>query len=89
MDPGNGNVFADVADVRVKYFRAPRYGLTEVLATSVGDGVYEAAIKADWPGAYYVYVAAPSLNAQYNDLSYLTLMARRTTPAGIETGERQ
>ena len=89
MDPGNGKVFADVADVRVKYFRAPRYGLTEILATSVGDGIYEAGIKADWPGAYYVYVAAPSLKAQYNDLSYLTLMANRAVPADAEIGERQ
>jgi len=88
-DPGNGTVFADIADVRVKYFRAPRYGLTEILATSVGEGIYEAPIKADWPGAYYIYVAAPSLNAQYNDLSYLTLMAGRIAPGDIEIGAGQ
>jgi YVTN family beta-propeller protein len=81
-DPSNGEVFADFADVRVKYYRAPRFGLTELLAKSVGDGIYEVDVTPDRAGAYYVYVAAPSLNAQYNDLNYLTMMASRVVDAG-------
>ena len=76
-DPGTGAVLAEANGVKVKYYRAPRYGLTELLATHVGDGIYEAEILLNRAGAYYVYVAAPSLNAQYNDLSYLTVMASR------------
>ena len=76
-DPGTGEVLAEARGVRVKYFRVPRYGLTETLATSVGDGIYEAEVVLNRAGAYFIYVAAPSLNAQYNDLSYLTVMASR------------
>jgi len=76
-DPGTGAVLAEASGVKVKYYRAPRYGLTELLATHVGDGIYEAEILLNRAGAYYVYVAAPSLNAQYNDLAYLTVMASR------------
>ena len=76
-DPGTGAVLAGANGVKVKYYRAPRYGLTELLATHVGDGIYEAEILLNRAGAYYVYVAAPSLNAQYNDLAYLTVMASR------------
>ena len=76
-DPGTGAVLAEASGVKVKYYRAPRYGLTELLATHVGDGIYEAEILLRRAGAYYVYVAAPSLNAKYNDLGYLTVMASR------------
>jgi len=76
-DPGTGEVLAKARGVKVKYFRAPRYGLTELLARSVGDGIYEVEIELNRAGAYYIYVAAPSLGAQYNDLGYLTVMASR------------
>jgi YVTN family beta-propeller protein len=73
-DPGNGEIFPDVGDVRIKYFRAPRYDLTELLAVHVGEGIYEAKLPFKQAGAYYVYVAAPSLHADYKDLNYLTVM---------------
>ena len=48
-----------------------------MLATHVGGGVYEANLTLRSAGAYYVYVAAPSLHAQYDDLEYITLMASK------------
>jgi len=62
-------------DVRVLYYRAPAYGRTEVPAQAVGDGIYEAVVALPRAGAYYLYVAAPSAQMRYGDLSYLTLQA--------------
>jgi YVTN family beta-propeller protein len=78
-DPGKGVVYADVKDVKIKYFRAPRFGLTERFANPVGDGVYEVDVTPDRAGAYYIYVSVPSLKAHYNDLSLLTMRASRST----------
>jgi len=86
IDPGTGKIFADKEDVRIKYFRAPRFDLTEMLATHVGGGVYEASLTLKSAGAYYVYVGAPSLHAQYDDLEYITLMANKAVP-GKAKGE--
>jgi DNA-binding beta-propeller fold protein YncE len=87
IDPGTGEVFEDKSDVRVKYFRAPRFNLTEMSAIHVGGGVYEAKLTLDSAGAYYVYVSAPSLNAQFDDLDYITLMASRAAAANAGKGE--
>ena len=76
-DPSNGDVLAGIEDVRVRYFRAPRFDLTELPATHVGDGIYEADVAIGRAGAYYIYVAAPSLNAKYDDLGYLSVTASR------------
>jgi len=72
-DPGNGEIMADAGAVKVKYFRAPRYDLTELMAVHKGDGIYVADLPFKNAGAYYVYVAAPSLHADYKDLNYLTV----------------
>ena len=88
IDPGTGEVFEDKSDIRVKYFRAPRFDLTEMSATHVGGGVYEANLTLTNAGAYYVYVAAPSLNAQFDDLDYITLMASRAAAANTGNGEQ-
>jgi len=76
-NPASGMPRTDVKDVRVLYFRAPMYGRTVVPARHIGDGIYESTLAFKTPGAYYVYVGAPSENVNYNDLSYLTLMAVR------------
>jgi len=80
-DPKTGQARTDVSDARVKYYRAPRFGLAEVAATHVADGIYEAQLPLRAAGAYYVYVAAPSLKVKYGDLDYLTLMAVKAKPA--------
>jgi len=88
-DPGSGQVYADLQDVRVKYYRSPRFNLTEVLATPLGEGLYEVDVLADRAGAFYVYVAAPSLKVQYNDLDYLTFMARDAGPNAADAEARR
>jgi len=89
IDPATGAVFSDHDDVRIRYFRAPRFDLTELSATPVGDGVYQAKLNLRNAGAYYVYVAAPSLNAQFDDLRYITLMASKGSPRDKTRGESQ
>jgi len=89
MDPGTSKVFSDVADVRVKYFRAPRFDLTELFARHVGGGIYEAQLNLDNAGAYYVYVAAPSLKARFDDLDYITLMASKAASKDADDGTRK
>ena len=73
FDPGSGEIMADAGDVTVKYFRAPRYDLTELAAVHKGGGIYVADLPFKNAGAYYVYVAAPSLHADFKDLNYLTV----------------
>ena len=52
----------------MKYFRAPRFDLAELNAKHVGEGIYEATLPLRNAGSYYIYVAAPKLNADYKDL---------------------
>jgi YVTN family beta-propeller protein len=89
MDPGTSKVFSDVDDVRVKYFRAPRFDLTELSATHVGGGIYQAQLNLDNAGAYYVYVAAPALNARFDDLDFITLMATKAASTDANNGRRK
>jgi hypothetical protein len=89
MDPGTSKVFSDVEDVRVKYFRAPRFDLTELSATHVGGGIYQAQLNLDNAGAYYVYVAAPALNARFDDLDFITLMATKAASTDANNGRRK
>ncbi len=76
-DPATGAPVVDLQDAFVRYYRAPMYGLTNVPAVAVGDGIYEAELGLPMAGSYYIYVAVPSRNAGYNDLRYLTLAVRR------------
>jgi len=66
---------ADLDDVGVLFYRAPGTGRTEVPASEVGDGVYEAALPIQKAGAYYVYVGTRSGGIAYADLPFLTLRA--------------
>jgi len=77
--PGSGKTFLDAGGVAVKYFRAPRFDLTELVATHVGGGIYEATLPFRSAGSYYIYVAAPGLNAGYKDLNYKTVLVGKAT----------
>lgn len=88
-DPGTGEIKMGADDVSVKYFRAPRYDLTELAAKHVGDGIYEADLPFNRHGAYYIYVAAPSLNADYKDLNYFTVMVGKALDSSSMTMVRQ
>ena len=79
--PGSGKTFVEAGGVTVKFFRAPRFDLTELVATHVGEGIYEATLPFRYAGSYYVYVAAPGLNVGYKDLNYKTvLVGKAQTP---------
>jgi len=76
-DPATGKPRAGIGDVRVMFFLAPGMNRREVQAREVGDGIYEAMLPIDRPGAYYVHVAVPSERVGYADLPYHTLVAAR------------
>jgi len=87
VDPVAGTPLTDVPDVLVRYYRAPRFNLTETAARALGDGVYEVDVFPDRPGAFYAYVAAPSLEVSYSDLDFLTFVASKPEGAVPHPGD--
>lgn len=79
-DPRTKLPFTDLKDVRVRYFVTPGGRRTHLPARHTADGVYEAALPISGAGAYYLYVACPSLKVRYTDLPYMSLWA--TAKAG-------
>jgi YVTN family beta-propeller protein len=77
IDPRSGEPREGLKDVMIKYYRAPRFDLTQLTAAHVADGIYEAQLPMRSPGGYYIFVSAPSLKLGYNDLNYLTVMASK------------
>ena len=75
VDKASGRPVPGLRDVRVMSFRAPGHGRTEVDATEVGDGVYEASVRFGDAGAYYVHVASPTLSKNFRDLPYYSVAA--------------
>ncbi len=71
-------------DVRVRYFKAPASARMVAQAKEIGEGVYEANLVIAQPGAYYVYVDAPSTKLTFREQVFLTLRAVAQLPQGIE-----
>lgn len=67
-----------VKDVRLRYFLAPSSMALEVAAREVGDGIYEAPLQLDTPGAWYLHVRSASLGADFGSSTYASL---RVVPA--------
>jgi hypothetical protein len=67
------------------FFRAPGLDRTEVAAAEEGEGVYQAPLPIQYPGAYYVHVGVRSRQLEYNDLNYFTLVA--TKPAAVAASQ--
>jgi len=88
-EPGSGRTLTEAGGVTVKYFRAPRFDLNELVATYVGDGIYEAELPFRNAGSYYVYVAAPGLKADYKDLGYMTVLVGKARTSRNESVARQ
>ena len=86
INSGSGKVLEEAGPVTVKYFRSPRFDLNELVATPLGDGVYEAVLSLRNAGAYYIYVAAPGLDADYADLNYTTVVVSRKASQSSTTG---
>jgi YVTN family beta-propeller protein len=76
VDKASGRPFAGLKDVRVMSFRAPGQGRVETSAAEVGDGVYEASVRFDETGAYYVHVASAALKQTFSDLPYYSVAVR-------------
>ena len=75
-DPSTGAPKSGLTDANVLYYLAPGRNRTEVAASEIGNGVYEARLPMPEPGAYYVYARSASLKARAQELPYLTLRAR-------------
>ena len=78
VDSASGGAKTGVKDARVMYFLAPGRNRTEAQVKEIGDGMYEVEVDVSQAGAYYVYVAVPSMKLGYGKLPFFTLMA---TPA--------
>lgn len=74
-DPASGELRRNLADVRVRYYRAPNFGRKEVSAAEVEPGIYEAAIQVTRVGAYYAYIGVPSQELKFGDIPFITLRA--------------
>lgn len=64
-----------LSDVTLRYFLAPSSPARQVVASEVGDGVYEALVELPQAGAYYLHVGVPSLQMRFGDLPFATLRA--------------
>ena len=81
LDGATGQPRTGVADGRVLSFLAPGRNRTETALKEVGGGEYEFSLPAKASGAYYVYLAVPSLKMDYGALSYFTVMSRPAATA--------
>jgi YVTN family beta-propeller protein len=76
-DPATNEPRETLEDVRVRYMPSSGGSRQELTAKAVGDGVYEAELVLRYPGAYYVYVGANSLQVPIGKLPYTTLVGTR------------
>lgn len=72
----NDHLRGGVRDLRVRYFRAPGSWPQEVPAYEVGEGVYEASVRFDDAGAYYLHVGSRSLGMEFGTQPYASLRAQ-------------
>jgi DNA-binding beta-propeller fold protein YncE len=87
-DPRSHLPRTGLADVTVLHHRAPGFDRTVVTAREVGDGVYEADARLGPAGAYYLFVAVPSLGARWDELPYRSLLVSEGAPRSTTTAKR-
>ncbi|HEX6083580.1 MAG TPA: hypothetical protein VF266_03585 [Thermoanaerobaculia bacterium] len=71
---GDGKPLPDVQDLRVLTFTPARHQ-ARVVATPVGDGVYEATVVPPHAGVYYVFFESSSLGKTYRQLPHWVVTA--------------
>ncbi|HEX6100043.1 MAG TPA: hypothetical protein VF432_27270 [Thermoanaerobaculia bacterium] len=71
---GEGRPLPDVKDLRVLTF-TPALHQTRVVATPMGDGVYEATVVPPYAGVYYVFFESSSLGKTYRQLPHWVVTA--------------
>jgi len=74
-DPVTGKPKTGVKDAQAMYYLAPGSHRTQVAAKEIGGGVYEIDVKLPQPGAYYVYVAVPSMQLGFGKLPFFSVRA--------------
>nr|WP_255537821.1 hypothetical protein [Motiliproteus sp. SC1-56] len=89
IEPKTQQPPADLEDVNVLYYNTSGRQRDTVLAKSMGDGIYEAEVTPRYPGAYYLWVSAPSMGVGAKQLDYFSLMSvpdrdASPTPVGDE-----
>lgn len=75
-----GGPVEGIKDARVLHYLSPGRFRTEVPAREIGEGVYEATLTFREPGAYYIYVSAPSRKIGYQTLPHKTVVAEKKGP---------
>jgi hypothetical protein len=86
-DPRTRAPRTGLGDVTVLQHRAPGLDRTVTTAREVGEGVYEAAAQVGPAGAYYFFVAVPSLGVRWDQLPYRSLVISEAAPAATARGE--
>jgi YVTN family beta-propeller protein len=76
-NPDTGESITNLKDVRVQYYRAPAFDRRDVLATEVGDGVYQLQTRLPKPGLYYFFVNSRSANLGLERKHFVTMQATR------------
>ncbi len=82
-DPRTGLPVRDIADMSLLYYRSDGRGRAVVPATPTEDGGYQATVKLDRLATYYLYVGARSIDLDYSDLPFFSML---TKPA--EAGDK-
>jgi hypothetical protein len=75
-DPRTAELRADLDDVRALTFLAPGHRQRRRPAEPDGDGGYRVRFTPEEPGAYYVFVEAPSAGLEFREAPPLILEAR-------------
>lgn len=65
--------WSGVEDLRLRYFLAPASRSREQPVRELGDGLYEATLSLEQPGAYYLHLASESLGLTWGDLPYASV----------------
>ncbi len=81
FDGATGEPKTGITDARVMHFLAPGRYRSEAALKEVAGGEYEFALPARLPGAYYLYLAVPSLKLDYGALPFFTVMSRPAATA--------
>jgi YVTN family beta-propeller protein len=76
-DPATGAPRPDLEEVQVKVSGSGGRGRWVSPVRTEGDGIFEVDVRAPAPGAYYVWLSAPSLKLGYEELPYFALRAKR------------
>jgi len=82
--PGDEAPLSGLEDVMVLATRPPGIWQERLRASPLDEGRYQVDLVPDQPGAYYVSVAVPSLNVDFDEMQYMTFFAVDSGASGKE-----